>query len=479
MFERGNDGIERAAQPPARPFRPGRGPAGPFDEADPRAPASGSALDLGALRIRVPPGATLRLDQTDGGVRRSARLVVPAGLLSLSVLAAPRSARLWPQLAEEVVAVQAGLGATVHSCPGDWGQEIQASLDSEHSWFIGVDGPRWMLYGVATGPVEHAAQLGAALREVIRSATVNRGSEPLPVKAALALSSAASGPRTGDGVGAGPLRHFRREPMWFTMGPTPPNATAARGGPPRATRASPEAAAAGLERAKTRGADRVAPRSGPGRALPDTALGAPGRQASPLATSREATSREATSRERPRVSTGLVAGLAGLLLVLGAGGMLALGHSTERGAPDNGALPDPGTLLREPGPPAAGPAPKAPARPQGDGRSSLAPDSAGAQPPSVPTQSPRARLPEPGRPAATDLFTVPSSAAPRLARPHQGPRSSGDTEARPDRAPGDEPEPTQGTGRDREADEEPERAPHRGVLGELVKSLDQGWLGLG
>lgn len=462
MFERGNDGIERAAQPPARPFRPGRGPAGPFDEADPRAPASGSALDLGALRIRVPPGATLRLDQTDGGVRRSARLVVPAGLLSLSVLAAPRSARLWPQLAEEVAAVQAALGATVHSCPGEWGQEIQASLDSEHSWFIGVDGPRWMLYGVATGPVEHAAELGAALREVIRSATVNRGSEPLPVKAALALSSAASGPRTRDGVGAGPLRHFRREPMWFTMGPTPPNATAARGGHPRATRASPEAAAADLEHARNHGADRVAPRSGPGRALPDTALGAPGRQASPLA----------TSRERPRVTTGLVAGLAGLLLVLGAGGVLALGHSAERGAPDGGAL-------REPGPPAAGPAPKAPARPQGDGRSSLAPDSAGAQPPSVPTQSPGAHLPEPGRPAATDLFTVPSSAAPRLARPHQGPGSSGDTEARPDRAPGDEPEPTQGTGRDREADEEPERAPHRGVLGELVKSLDQGWLGLG
>jgi hypothetical protein len=58
MFERGTDGVERA-EPPARSSQQGGGPAGPYDAADPRAPAGGSALDLGALRIRLPPGAAL------------------------------------------------------------------------------------------------------------------------------------------------------------------------------------------------------------------------------------------------------------------------------------------------------------------------------------------------------------------------------------------------------------------------------------
>ncbi|HTF47727.1 MAG TPA: DUF3710 domain-containing protein [Pseudonocardia sp.] len=463
MFERGNDGVERA-QPPARSSQQGGGPAGPYDAADPRAPAGGSALDLGALRIRLPPGAALQQEPADGGARRSVRLVVPTGVLSLSVLAAPRSGGLWPRIAEELVAKQGGLGARVHRYPGEWGQEIQASLDAEHSWFIGVDGPRWMLYGVATGTVESAGDLGAVLREVIRSATVNRGSQALPVKAALALSSPSSRPRPRDG--ASQPRTFRDR---FTMGASPPTAKVAGGGHPGAAMASAGAGGAGPGRPGDHGPDRIAPRSGPGRSLPDSPVGAAHRPASP----------PPTSRSRRKVAMGLLVGVAGLLVVVSAGSMLVFGRGAERGASENGTLPNSGSSVGVPGPSAPGSpgsAPEVSTRPGGSGQSSLAPDSADGEPPSLPVQAPGDPLPALDQPA-DHRFTAPSSDAPRRLSPRES-ETTRETQARPDQASSDEPEATEGASRNRETDEEPERAPRKDVLGKLVRSVGQ-TLGLG
>lgn len=435
MFERGTDGVERA-EPPARSSQQGGGPAGPYDAADPRAPAGGSALDLGALRIRLPPGAALQ--EPANGAPRSVRFVVPTGVLSLSVLAAPRSGGLWPQIAEELVAKQGGLGARVHRYPGEWGQEIQASLDAEHSWFIGVDGPRWMLYGVATGTVDSGGDLGAVLREVIRSATVNRGSEALPVRAALALRSPSSRPRPREG--ASQPRNFRDR---FAMGPTSPSARVAGGGHPGAAMASAGAVGAGPGRPGDLGPDRIAPRSGPGRSLPDSPVGAAHRPASP----------PSTSRERRKLAMGLLVGVAGLLVVVSAGSMLVFGRGAERSASENGALPDSGSSVGIPGP--------------------------SARAPSLPARAPGDPLPALDQPADQRL-TAPSSDAPRRLSPRES-ETTRETHARPDQASSDEPEgteETEGTSRNRETDEEPEPAPRKDVLGKLVRSVGQ-TLGLG
>jgi hypothetical protein len=53
--------------------------------------------------------------------------------------------------------------------------------------FLAVDGPRWMLRGVAVGTAEHAEARTALLREVVREAVVVRGPEPLPVRSPLPL----------------------------------------------------------------------------------------------------------------------------------------------------------------------------------------------------------------------------------------------------------------------------------------------------
>ena len=72
----------------------------------------------------------------------------------MSALAAPKSSRLWPELAKEIEASLREGGARVRSFTGDWGRELHATTGAATSVFIGVDGPRWMLYGVATGPTD-------------------------------------------------------------------------------------------------------------------------------------------------------------------------------------------------------------------------------------------------------------------------------------------------------------------------------------
>jgi hypothetical protein len=94
---------------------------------------------------------------------------------------------LWRELAEEIACSLRDDGARVRSEWGEWGREVQAGSNGALSRFIGVDGPRWMLYGVATGPAEGAAELASTLREMIRATVVTRGADPLPVKTVLPL----------------------------------------------------------------------------------------------------------------------------------------------------------------------------------------------------------------------------------------------------------------------------------------------------
>ena len=69
--------------------------------------------------------------------------------------------------------------------------------------FVGVDGPRWFLRGLVTGPAavdpEQAGPVEAALRDVV----VVRGSEPMAVRdpLALALPNEAQLQQPGDQVG--------------------------------------------------------------------------------------------------------------------------------------------------------------------------------------------------------------------------------------------------------------------------------------
>jgi len=178
----------RPADRPA-PARTGgrRARSGPFDSAEPAAASCAGGLDFGSLRIPLPARAQLQVEEDSSELLRAVHVLVPSGRVSLSALAAPRSEPLWRALAEEIADSLAKDGARVRTEWGEWGREVQASSRGAVSRFIGVDGPRWMLYGVATGPVDGADELAATLREMIRGTVVNRGPEPLPVKTVLRL----------------------------------------------------------------------------------------------------------------------------------------------------------------------------------------------------------------------------------------------------------------------------------------------------
>jgi uncharacterized protein DUF3710 len=168
----------------------GDGPVtlGPFDEddLDPEHAATERA-DFGAVRVPVPRGGEVSVEPEDGRLQ-AVHVMLPAGRLSVSALAAPRTGGLWPDLAAEIDESLREGGATVRSFTGEWGRELHARTGDASSLFVGVDGPRWMLYGVATGPTGAARELDAALRVMLRGTVVVRGRSPYPVRTVLPLT---------------------------------------------------------------------------------------------------------------------------------------------------------------------------------------------------------------------------------------------------------------------------------------------------
>ncbi|MGH3862568.1 DUF3710 domain-containing protein [Actinokineospora sp.] len=159
---------------------------GPFDESE--APDDDfPRLDLGSVRIPVPDGAQLQVEMDPSGPVRAVHVLTPVGQLTLNAYAAPKSGGLWREVCGELAEQLRSDGATVRSQVGDWGQELSASLGEVALRFVGVDGPRWMLRGVVAGPPELADTSAEALRAMVRSTVVVRGTQPMPVRTPLQI----------------------------------------------------------------------------------------------------------------------------------------------------------------------------------------------------------------------------------------------------------------------------------------------------
>ncbi len=159
---------------------------GPYDAAD--APVDDRPrLDLGSLRLLVPEGAQLQVEVDRGGPVRAVHLVVPQGQITVTAYAAPRSGGQWAEVARELAGQLRSDGARIGLHAGEWGREISAVTPDAVLRFLGVDGPRWMLRGVAAGSQAQADALAEALRDVVRATVVVRGPDPLPVRSALPL----------------------------------------------------------------------------------------------------------------------------------------------------------------------------------------------------------------------------------------------------------------------------------------------------
>ena len=194
-----------------------RSQVGPFDASE--VPAEHGGVDLGALRLAPPPGAELRLEVEPDGQRVVAATVVAGGSsVQVHVFAAPRTAGVWDEVRGEIAASVAAQGGATQEveAPGGLGRELLVRMpattpDGQEGFtltrFSGVDGPRWFLRAVFSGPAALDRAAAAPLEACVRSAVVVRGDEAMAPRDLLALSlpdgAVPAGPQVPGGLAGG------------------------------------------------------------------------------------------------------------------------------------------------------------------------------------------------------------------------------------------------------------------------------------
>jgi hypothetical protein len=172
----------------ARSSTPGRHMRkGPYDDGDPGCPDV-ERMDFGALRVPIPAGGQVSVEAVKKVTGNEVRVLLPPGVLTVSVLAASAGQRLWPELASEIADALRDGGASIDVVEGEWGREIHARTGMASSTFLGVDGREWVLYGVATGLSDSARELDGMLREMVRGTVVVRGRQPYAERIVLPLT---------------------------------------------------------------------------------------------------------------------------------------------------------------------------------------------------------------------------------------------------------------------------------------------------
>lgn len=191
-------GTERtsAAATAQTPQIPDRSQSGPFDRSE--VESLDGRLDLGALWLVGVPGMELRLDVEEGSQNVVA---VTAALddqstVHLQVFAAPRSEGIWDEIRTELAASITGQGGTADKTWGPLGNELRAQMPAQDAEgrtvlspvrFLGVDGPRWFLRAVLSGPAATDDGAASPLFDVVRATVVVRGDEAMAPREVLPL----------------------------------------------------------------------------------------------------------------------------------------------------------------------------------------------------------------------------------------------------------------------------------------------------
>lgn len=171
---------------------PTPGPQGPWDEQD--APADDvPRLDLGSMRVPVSPATEVRVEIGDGGQVVAATFVTGESSAQVNVFAAPKTAGIWNEVRAELLASLVESGGSAEEVDGPFGPEVQARLapaeggGPQSARFVGVDGPRWFLRGVFTGPAATDPAQAAALEQTLRQVVVVRGKDAMAPRDGLPL----------------------------------------------------------------------------------------------------------------------------------------------------------------------------------------------------------------------------------------------------------------------------------------------------
>jgi hypothetical protein len=177
--------------------------SGPWDSAD--APDDGvPRIDLGSIRLPALPGTDLRVELNPQQKVIGATLRAGDSLLQVSAFAAPRAGGIWDGVREDLAKSASGQGGSLREVEGPFGPELAGTIVTapppqpgqatppqpvrRPARFLGVDGPRWFLRGMISGPAASSPEAAAALEAAFRGIVVVRGTEPMPVREQLPLT---------------------------------------------------------------------------------------------------------------------------------------------------------------------------------------------------------------------------------------------------------------------------------------------------
>jgi hypothetical protein len=193
--ESGQDvsGDELGYDEPEQPAGDPRPEGGPWDAEEPF-PAL-ERVDLGSLLVPIGPEHEIQLVMAE---QHGAWVTVrhQDSEVQIQAFAASRRGALWDDVRAEIAAEVQGAGGRSQESDGDFGIELIAQVPAEPGQpaagfrlvrFVGVDGPRWFVRGLFTGPAAERGEQAAPLEEVFRDVVVVRGEHPVPPREILEL----------------------------------------------------------------------------------------------------------------------------------------------------------------------------------------------------------------------------------------------------------------------------------------------------
>ena len=153
---------------------------GPWDSMDPQAPDTDEYLDIGALMLPFLQGSELRLKaNSQTGDVLGATITYGSSSLELEPFAAPKSLGLWDEVRADLLKAN----SACKEVDGVFGKELTLPVKVKGrnllTRMVGIDGPRWMLRGIFSGPAAKGGKEKDVLDGYLADLVVSRGDEPL------------------------------------------------------------------------------------------------------------------------------------------------------------------------------------------------------------------------------------------------------------------------------------------------------------
>lgn len=153
---------------------------GPWDSQDDDVVDYDDYLDIGALMLPFLKGSQFRLKANGKtGEILGATITYGSSSLELEAFAAPKTLGLWDEVRAELLKAN----PKCRQVQGVFGLELELPVKVKGKEFmtrvVGIDGPRWMLRGIFSGPAARKGKEKDLLDKYLEDLVVVRGDDPL------------------------------------------------------------------------------------------------------------------------------------------------------------------------------------------------------------------------------------------------------------------------------------------------------------